>query len=65
MVEEHELPEVIELNRFTVAPLHASLAVGAVKLGDVVHSMVALAPADPIVGPFVSLTVMTWVLVAE
>ena len=37
--------------KFTVAPPHASLAVGAVNDGVAVHSIVALAPAEPIVGP--------------
>jgi len=49
---------------FTVAPLQASLAVGGVKLGVAVHSMVALPPACPIVGGWVSTTVMTCVRVA-
>src|SRR6185503_961710 len=42
----------------TVAPLHASLAVGAVKPGVPVHSIVALAPAAPITGGVVSVTVI-------
>src|SRR5205823_13911567 len=49
---------------FTVAPLQASVAVGAVKLGVEVHSIVALAPAEPIVGGVVSTTVITWLTVA-
>ena len=49
---------------FTVALLHASLAVGAVNTGVPVHSMVAFAPADPIVGAVVSVTVIVCVLVA-
>src|SRR5258708_21362319 len=43
---------------FTVAPLHASVAVGAVNDGVAVHSIVAQAPALPIVGACVSLTVI-------
>ena len=39
---------------FTVAPLQASVAVGTVKLGVAVHSIVALAPWPPIVGGVVS-----------
>jgi len=62
---EHELPVVVELRRFTVAPLHTSDAVGAVNVGVAVHSIVALPPALPIVGAWLSLTVITWVLVAE
>ena len=44
--------------------LHASLAVGAVNDGVAVHSIVALAPADPITGGVVSVTVIVCVLVA-
>ena len=47
-----------------MAPPHASLAVGAVNVGVAVHSIVALAPADPIVGAVVSVTVIVCVLVA-
>jgi hypothetical protein len=49
----------------TVAPLHASVAVGAVKLGEAVHSMVALSPALPITGAVLSLIVMVWLRVTE
>ena len=56
---------VVVASKFTVAPLHASEAVGAVKPADAVHSMVALPPAAPIVGPCVSATVMICVRVAE
>src|SRR5436190_1708723 len=59
------VPVVVELSRFTVAPLQASEAVGAVKDGVAVHSIVALPPACPITGGVVSTTVITWVLVAE
>ena len=62
---EQELPVVVVLRIFIVAPLHASLAVGAVKLGVAVHSIVAFAPAVPIVGPCVSTTVIDCVFVAE
>ena len=48
-----------------VDPPHASLAVGAVNVGDAVHSIVALAPADPITGGVVSVTVIVCVLVAD
>src|SRR5439155_7378240 len=44
-----------------VALLLASLAVGAVKVGEAGHSTVPLAPASPIGGAVVSLTVMVWV----
>ena len=62
---EQELPVVVVLNRFTVAPLQASLAVGAVNDGVAVHSIVALLPAAPIDGAVVSLTVIVCVLIAE
>jgi hypothetical protein len=52
-------------SRFTVAPLQLSVAVGAVKLGAAVQSIVALPPAAPIVGGIVSVAVITWVTVAE
>jgi hypothetical protein len=42
---------------FTVAPLHASLAVGAVKLGVDVQLTVPFAPALPIVGGTLSMMV--------
>ena len=44
------LPLVTSPRLLTVAPAHASVAVGGVKLGDAVHSIVAFAPAAPIVG---------------
>jgi hypothetical protein len=43
---------------------HASLTVGAVKLGVAGQSIVALAPAAPIVGGVISLTVITCEAVA-
>jgi hypothetical protein len=45
--------------------LHASDAVGAVNDGVAVHSNVVLAPADPIVGGVVSVTVIVCDAVAE
>jgi hypothetical protein len=55
----HAVPPVTSLPTiFTVAVLHASVAVGAVKLGEAVHSIVALAPALPIAGACVSLIVI-------
>ena len=62
---EQELPVVVVLNKFTVAPLQASDAVGGVNVGVPVHSTVASAPAAPMVGAVVSLTVIVCVLVAE
>ena len=61
----HEVPVCVSLSKFTVAPLQASDAVGAVKFGVAVQSIVALPPACPIVGACVSLIVMVCVLVAE
>ena len=56
---------VTSLNNRTVDVPQASEAVGAVKDGVAVHSMVAFAPALPMVGPCVSLTVIVCVTVAE
>ena len=58
-IEPGQLPEevVVEM-QFTIAPLHASVAVGGVKVGAAVHSIVALSPAAPIVGGCVSRTVI-------
>src|ERR1044071_9611018 len=50
---------------FTVVAPHASDAVGAVKFGVAVQSIVALAPELPITGPWLPITVMDCVLVAE
>src|SRR5438270_8644707 len=53
-----QVPGVVtSLTRFTVAPPQVSEAVGGVKLGVFGHWMVALAPAEPIVGAVVSTTV--------
>src|SRR5205823_3651283 len=61
-----QVPGVVtSLTRFTVAPPQVSEAVGGVKLGVFGHWMVALAPADPIVGGVVSTTVMVWLRVTE
>ena len=43
---------------FTVTALHASVAVGAVNVGVPVHSIVAFAPAAPIVGGVLSVIVI-------
>ena len=55
---------VSSLSNLTVDVPQASLAVGAVKDGVAVHSIVASAPAEPIAGACVSCTVMVCVLVA-
>src|SRR5690349_24791239 len=52
-----QLPVVTSESRCTVAPLQASDAVGWVKEGVAVHSMVASLPALPMVGGVVSTTV--------
>jgi hypothetical protein len=62
---KHELPVVVLVSRFTVPPLQSSAAVGAVKFGVAVQSMVAFPPASPIVGACVSTAVITCVLTAE
>jgi hypothetical protein len=58
MILEQLLPVVASPRKFTVAPLHASLAVGATKVGVAVQLIVAFAPAAPIVGGTLSITVM-------
>ena len=58
MVFVHPLTDVTSPSRLTVAVLQTSLAVGAVKDGEAVHSMVALLPAAPIVGGVVSVIVI-------
>ena len=45
-----DVPVVVEDSKFTVAPLQSSAAVGAVKFGVAVQSIVAFPPAWPIVG---------------
>src|ERR1700741_332507 len=65
MVVVQPLTEVASPKLFTVTALHASVAVGAVKLGVAVHSMVAFPPADTIVGGVVSTTVIVCETVAE
>ena len=50
MIFVHPLMDVASPSRSTVAVPQASLAVGAVNDGVAVHWMVALAPADPIIG---------------
>src|SRR5215211_1073158 len=66
MVLMHELPAVTSPPTwFTVAPLHASVAVGAVNDGVAVHSIVAFAPAVPIVGAWVSAIVIVWLTVDD
>ena len=47
------------VNKFTVAPLQSSDAVGGVNDGEAVQSIVALPPAAPIVGACVSVAVIT------
>src|SRR5438034_298864 len=65
IVVVHPLTEVASPKLFTVAPLQRSVAVGAVNEGVAVHSIVALAPAAPIVGGVVSTTVIVCDTVAE
>ena len=60
-----EPPVVVLVNWFTVAPLQLSDAVGTLNTGDAAQSMVASAPALPMVGAVLSIAVMTCVLVTE
>ena len=53
-----EFIDVTSEIKFTVAPSQASEAVGGVNTGVPVHSIVALAPALPIVGGVLSITVI-------
>ena len=53
-----DVPVVVLVNKFTVAPLQSSLAVGAVNDGVAGQKIVALGPGCPIVGGVLSLTVM-------
>ena len=62
---EQELPVVVVARMFTVVAPHASDAVGAVKFGVAVQSIVALAPALPITGAWLPITLIDCVLVAE
>ena len=50
MVFVHPFTDVASPRRLTVTALQASLAVGGVNDGVAVHSIVASAPADPIIG---------------
>src|SRR6185503_16701288 len=59
----HAFPEVVSPRFCTVAPLHVSDTVGAVKLGEAGHSTVLFAPGEPIVGAVVSTLVLVWVTV--
>src|SRR5258705_5415620 len=66
VVFAHELPPVTSPPTCTtVDVLRTSLAVGAVNEGVAGHSIVALAPAFPMVGACVSTCVMVWLRVAE
>jgi hypothetical protein len=58
-------PVTSEPTWFTVTALQASVAVGAVNTGVAVHSIVAFAPAAPIVGACVSTCVIVCDTVAE
>ena len=66
VVFAHELPPVTsDPTCTTVIVLQASDAVGAVNDGVAVHSIVVLAPADPIAGGVVSVTVIVCDAVEE
>ena len=55
------MPVVVLVNRFTEAPSQLSIAVGAMKEGEVAQSIVALAPALLMVGFVLSLIVISCV----
>src|SRR5437762_13877577 len=59
------VPVVVLLSKFTVAPLQSSAAVGTVKFGVAVQSIVAFPPASPIVGECLSLHDALPILIAE
>ena len=61
----HELPVVVLESKLTVAPLHASLAVGGVNVGVALQLIVLFAGTVPIVGGWVSVAVIVWVTIAE
>ena len=54
----HAFPDVVSPRFSTVAPLHVSEALGAVKLGSAGHSTVLSAPGEPISGLVVSTRVL-------
>ena len=58
VTKAHAFPEVVSPRFSTVAPLHVSDALGAVKLGVAGHSTVLSAPGVPIVGFVVSTLVL-------
>jgi hypothetical protein len=58
VVDVHALPVVIPGSTFTVAPLQASDAVGAVNAGEAVQSIVPDGPALPMVGGVLSIIVI-------
>src|SRR5438105_12740115 len=64
MVVVQPFTEVTSPKLFTVAAAQASDAVGAVNEGVAVHSIVAFAPAVPMVGGVVSTIVIVWLTVA-
>ena len=58
VTKAHSFPDVVSPRFSTVAPLHVSDTVGAVKLGEAGHSTVLFAPGEPIVGAVVSTLVL-------
>jgi hypothetical protein len=59
LIEPAHVPALVTSDtKLTVAPPHASEAVGGVKFGVAEQLNVASAPAEPRVGPCVSTTVM-------
>ena len=64
IVVVHPVTVVTSPKLFTVAPLQASDAVGAVNDGVTLQFIVAFAPALPIVGATLSINVIVWLTVA-
>ena len=58
VTKAHAFPDVVSPRFSTVAPLHVSEALGAVKLGEAGHSTVLSAPGEPISGLVVSTLVL-------
>ena len=58
------VPIVMSPRLFIVAPLHASVAVGAVNVGVTLQLMVVAGPAAPIVGAMLSTSKIAWETVA-
>src|SRR5256885_16349934 len=61
----HELPVVVLVSKFTVAPLQSSDAVGGVNFFFYVHAILRFLPSSPTLGSSDLVAVITWLTVAE